>query len=309
MLEFYFGLFILALAIGSVLGWVAMSRLAKVQQQLTQLQRAVKALEAGKHKPSTNAQSRTPQHDPLWTPVAGQVADATPATITRVPGNAADRLPEQEFSIEQTRPSKVPETNLLSSSIGWVKQYWMVNLGALCIALAGIFLVRYSIERGLLDPVGRILLAVFTGLTLHAAAEVLCRRVDSHPALTALAGSASIALYSATLAALHLYDLLSPGVAFLALALIVLPTMALALRQGPSLAAIGILGAYVVPLLIFDGGSPRLWGWGLPCSALPIYIDLWDHKIQSSKLHPRKNSILRSAARADLRFPYQWSPH
>ncbi len=58
------------------------------------------------------------------------------------------------------------------------------------------------------------------------------------------------------LAALHLYQLISPEIVFIILGIISLLTMFLALRYGPVLAIIGILGAYVVPLLVFsDSGT------------------------------------------------------
>ena len=51
----------------------------------------------------------------------------------------------------------------------------MIWLGGLCVGLAGVFLVRYSIEQGLLGPGARILLAVATGVILHGVAEWLRR--------------------------------------------------------------------------------------------------------------------------------------
>ena len=55
-------------------------------------------------------------------------------------------------------------------------------------------------------------LALLTGLGLHAAAEWLRRRTGgSDPVFAALAGGASITLYAALLAALHLYHLLDPA--------------------------------------------------------------------------------------------------
>lgn len=132
----------------------------------------------------------------------------------------------------------------------------MIWLGGLCVGLAGIFLVRYTIERGLLGPTARILLALGAGVSLHGVVEWLRRKTGgTHPAFAALAGGSSIILYAAILAALRLYGLLSPAATFALLALIALVTMGLSLLHGPVLAIIGLLGAYVVPILVSDGSG------------------------------------------------------
>jgi uncharacterized membrane protein len=97
----------------------------------------------------------------------------------------------------------------------------MIWLGGISVALAGIFMVKYSIDVGLLGPKARVTLGILTGLVLHAAAEGLHRRTGgSNPVFAALAGGASITLYAALLAALHLYHLLDPRLVFVLLALV-----------------------------------------------------------------------------------------
>jgi uncharacterized membrane protein len=144
-----------------------------------------------------------------------------------------------------------------------MQRNWMAWLGGVCIALAGIFLVGYGIERGYLGPAARIVAAVLAGLVLHAAAEYLRRRTRTpHPAFAAMAGGASITLYAAIFAALALYSLIGPGLTFVLLALVSVATMALATVHGPMLAAIGILGAFVVPLLVPNHGGTTLVNLG-----------------------------------------------
>jgi uncharacterized membrane protein len=134
-----------------------------------------------------------------------------------------------------------------------VQDNWMIWLGGICLGLAGIFLVKYSIDAGLLGPTQRIILACITGILLHGLAEWLRRRTDeSHHAFGGLAGGASIILYAAMLAALNLYSLLSPSVVFGILAIVSLLTLLLAFRHGAPLAVLGILGAYYSDDLQFD---------------------------------------------------------
>ncbi|WOX04921.1 DUF2339 domain-containing protein [Microbulbifer pacificus] len=137
-----------------------------------------------------------------------------------------------------------------------VQQNWMVWLGGACVALSGIFLARYGIEQGLLGPRVRVALGLITALALYIASEVLRRRTGgSHPTFAALAGGGAITAFAAILSAVHLYHLVEPGLAFGMLAVVALLTMWLARLHGPVLAAIGMLGAYSVPVLVSTGGG------------------------------------------------------
>ncbi len=135
-----------------------------------------------------------------------------------------------------------------------LQAYWMIWLGGLCVALAGVFLARYAIEQGMLGQRTRVALGLLSGVGLHIAAEWLRRRTgEPHPAFAALAGGGSITLFAVLLASMRLYDMLSPGATFALLALVAILTMWLARLQGPFLAAIGIVGAYLVPVLVSSG--------------------------------------------------------
>ena len=134
----------------------------------------------------------------------------------------------------------------------------MAWLGGVSVALAGIFLVKYTIDQGLLTPVARVSLGIVGGLVMHGFVAWRIRSASGyHPALSALAASGSITICAAILAALHLYDLIQPLPAFAVLAVVAVATMVLAVQHGPILAALGLLGAYAVPLLI-GGDSDQM---------------------------------------------------
>jgi uncharacterized membrane protein len=135
-----------------------------------------------------------------------------------------------------------------------IKSQWMVWLGGICVGLAGIFLVKYSIERGFLGPRARIMAGLLSGVVLHVAAKWWRRKNPSgYGSIAALAAGGSITLFAALLAGLHLYHLWPPAVAFAGLTIVSVATMWLALLHGPILAILGILGAYIVPLLVNTG--------------------------------------------------------
>ncbi|MCZ4281256.1 DUF2339 domain-containing protein [Kiloniella laminariae] len=140
---------------------------------------------------------------------------------------------------------------------------WLVWLGSLTVIIGGIFLIKYSIENQLLSPGFRLTVSTLLGIGLMFGGEWLRRRPieraiaalqPNHvpPALTA----AGLAItYGSIYAAYGLYDLLPPLLAFILLTLVALAGLGLSLLQGPFIAAMGMLGAFVLPLLVSTGNA------------------------------------------------------
>ncbi|HVV41730.1 MAG TPA: DUF2339 domain-containing protein [Nitrobacter sp.] len=149
---------------------------------------------------------------------------------------------------------------------------WVVWVGGLTLALGGFFMVRYSIEQGLLGPGVRVLLGGLFALALLAAGEWTRRKeavsaiaplpIANIPAILTAAGTA--VAFATIYAAYTLYDFLVPGTAFILLGLVALGTLATALLHGPALAGLGVVGAFVTPVLV-SSGEPDYW-------ALYIYL-------------------------------------
>jgi uncharacterized membrane protein len=135
---------------------------------------------------------------------------------------------------------------------------WLVWLGAVTLALGGSFLVKLSIDYGLLIPPVRVALAVLLGIGLCVGAEWLSRR--EYPEKTgafgasyvpqALAAAGAATIFASLYAAYQLYGFISGGLAFPLLAATAAATVAISLRHGPLVAALGLTGAYIVPALI-----------------------------------------------------------
>ncbi|MCJ8313681.1 MAG: DUF2339 domain-containing protein [Saccharospirillaceae bacterium] len=160
--------------------------------------------------------------------------------------------------VKQNKPVYTPRTepsepNAFVKFVKWTIINWMVSIGGLSVAIAGVFLVKYSIDQNYLSPTFRIAFSILFGLVLHVVAFYWYRKSKQlYPSMSALAGAGSITLYAALLSALHLYAMLPSMFVFIILALISLSTMALALFYGPILAVMGIVGAMAVPLFIAD---------------------------------------------------------
>jgi uncharacterized membrane protein len=143
---------------------------------------------------------------------------------------------------------------------------WVVWLGGLTLALGGFFLVRYSIDAGLLGPGVRTLLGGAFALALLIAGEWTRRQestasiellpIANIPAVLTAAGTA--VAFGTAYAAYALYDFLAPASAFLLLGLVALGTLAAALLHGPMLAGLGVVAAFGTPLLV-SSERPDLW--------------------------------------------------
>src|SRR5262245_28269534 len=143
---------------------------------------------------------------------------------------------------------------------------WTVWVGGIALALGGIFLVRYTIEQGLIGPGVRTFLGGLLAAALIAAGEWTRRNdirggfVDiptAHiPGILTAAGTT--VAYATVYAAYALYGFLPPGAAFVLLGLVALATLAAALLHGPALAGLGLIGAYVTPLLV-STDAPNFW--------------------------------------------------
>ncbi len=142
-----------------------------------------------------------------------------------------------------------------------------VWLGGITLALAAIFLVRYSIEQGYLSPSVRVILAALFGAGLIVGGDRLRGRDDRVAQALAAAGAAS--LYGALFSAVALYDMIPRGVGG-GLALVLTGfCILLSLRHGIFVATLAFVGGFVSPLVI--GGDtpnvPALFGYLLATAA------------------------------------------
>ena len=143
---------------------------------------------------------------------------------------------------------------------------WVVWVGGLTLALGGFFMVRYSIEAGLISDKVRTLLGGLFALALLAAGEWTRRKesissiaalpIANIPAILTAAGTA--VAFATVYAAYALYDFLVPATAFILLGMVALGTLTAALLHGPALAGLGIAAAFVTPVLV-SSDEPDFW--------------------------------------------------
>jgi uncharacterized membrane protein len=93
---------------------------------------------------------------------------AAPAPPSEPP--VVEDLPESlETPPDQQQESPIPKAvvfrrDRMAEAATWLKTNWFLAIAALSLALAGVFLVQYGIENGLLTPFWRVAGAVALGL-------------------------------------------------------------------------------------------------------------------------------------------------
>lgn len=241
------------------------NKVAMLDHRIFRLDERLSALGAGEAAPSSSPPAAEPAAAP---PAVAGEAEAEPPTepadATFQPYEVSAVPPPQPPSPSARERGKRFEQRLVEN--------WLVWLGGVTLALGGAFLVKLSIDYGLLTPSVRVLLAILLGVGLCAGSEwVLRRELDADADATApsyvpqaMAAAGAATVFAAIYAAYQLYGLIPADSAFVLLAATAVATVVLALRQGVLVAAIGLVGAYVVPALVASD-TPH---------ALPLFLYL-----------------------------------
>ncbi|HEY0125219.1 MAG TPA: DUF2339 domain-containing protein [Rhizobium sp.] len=243
-------------------------RLRKLEGRVQELQNALagQVLAVRSHESVLAAEPTEAAPQPLAETVAEPGAKAGSMAEDEEAAIAARGIPEQihETAAPTLAPDVAASSNeSLESKIG---ARWAVWVGGIALAFGGIFMVKYSIESGLLSPAVRLTLTAIFGLVLVAAGEVIRRR--SAPVLAntfqnamipgVLTAAGIVALFGSTYAAHGIYGFIGPATAFFLLALISLATLSLSLLHGQALAGLGLLASMVTPALIAST-APKPW--------------------------------------------------
>ena len=237
------------------------SKIAMLDHRIFRLDERLSALRAEPPIAPTAAPGTEPGREP-----AAAASEATPAS-------PAEPVSEPVPETAQAMAAAPPGTTKAGKSFEQrLAENWLVWLGGVTLALGGAFLVKLSIDYGLLTPPVRVLLAILLGVGLCAGSERVLRRELAEPGETpapsyvpqALAAAGAATVFAAIYAAYQLYGLIPADSAFVLLAATAIATVVLALRQGVFVAALGLVGAYVVPGLVAND-TPH---------ALPLFLYL-----------------------------------
>jgi len=249
----------LVIAAGALCGLIALIQLNGLKQEIAVLRAKVTKLQASKVVPFNNVQGEVKDSAPE--PQAMAINTEPTLAIQSAPIGAVKQKPAAPKKAKPATPSFI--TTLFEKLRTGFEQNWMTWIGAIALAFGGIFLAKYSLEAGLLSPLTRLSLGGVFGLSLIAVASYLhYKRIifegfnNYIPA--ALASGGFITCFALTLLAYSSYSMISPTAAFIVLAIIAISASAMALKIGPLLAVLGIIGAYSVPIWVNTGSNNLL---------------------------------------------------
>jgi uncharacterized membrane protein len=239
-----------------VIAIVALIFARKAMNQATALRTRLDAIE-----PTGATRFVPPPLTQVQTAKRAVPAAVPPPIIPEVESIAPTAVPEAAPKIADGPPA-APNRGFEET----VGTRWVVWIGGLTLALGGFFMVRYSIDAGLLGPGVRTILGGLFALALVAAGEWTRRKqsisaietlpIANIPAILTAAGTA--VAFATVYAAYALYGFLVPATAFILLGLVALGTLAAALLHGPALAGLGVVGAFATPVLV-SSDKPDFW--------------------------------------------------
>ncbi|MFZ5673767.1 MAG: DUF2339 domain-containing protein [Pseudomonadota bacterium] len=279
MFDDFIGLLILVLVVifftPLILSIIAMTRTGDLKRRLAALETRLAQYEAGgvQVQPAVagagEAEVLAPDADVVETPASEPVDDDQAARQGRVWARASRSQDEPEAAGEAAGSGPTPESIAAAAPppppaaprAGIEERLtsrWLVWVGAIALALAGIFLVKYSIENALLTPAMRISAGLVLGAALILAGEWLRRRAGSQQIAAlkpdyvpgALVSAGLFICFASIYAAYALVDLLGPTATFIGLAAVALVAFVLAALHSPIVAIIGLLAGFATPALV-----------------------------------------------------------
>jgi uncharacterized membrane protein len=196
---------------------------------------------------------------------------APAAEIAPPPAPVFEPEPPPEPALTPAAPAPAAPAPVVEPvRVGWEQRLGaraFLWIGAVTLALAAVFLVRYSIEEGYLSPEVRVILAALFGFALIGGAERMRTRDERVAQALAAAGVAS--LYGALFAAVALYDMISKVAAGGGAAALTAFAIGVSLRHGMFVAGLAFVGGFASPAIIGSDtpNTPVLFGYLLAIAA------------------------------------------
>ena len=247
------GLIVLAIPVSIVVLLVGHTRM---RRRVEQLERQIALLQGA--EPDLTG-------DPVPQPKAPRSAPWAPPKPTEKPAKI-----EPTKIDRPVRPptERTPRDDWFARFGAWLRENWFYAVSALSLALAGIFLVQYGVESGLLPPLARVIAALAFGVVLILVGEVVRRRFGDDEASASayipsvFSGAGLVTLFGGVLAARQLYNLIGPEAGLIGMIAVALIGLVLGWFHGPLLAAVGLIGAYAAPFVIGGSSDNPTWLYG-----------------------------------------------
>ena len=237
------------LALVAVLGYLVHlnRRLKRLEQQWEYVWGAQEQWETAPAGEVASARSPEPDARPAPEVQRFEPPETAPASVVEAPAELEAAEPEPAYQDEEGEPDR---------GFGFEELFGRrlpIWAGGITLAVAGMLIVKLSIEAGLLSPPVRVILGSIFGFFLIGAAELALRqeaRVRDERVRQALAGAGIASLYASILVAANIYHLIDPLLAMVGAAAVTAMALGLSLRFGAPSALLGLAGGLAAPALI-----------------------------------------------------------
>lgn len=277
-------IFLILVGIAWALGTPLIAIIALVRTSGLRAQNERLASDLASLRRETVAANRQPLRPPLQAASPEAVLpettppEATPVEAAVPPPPAPPFVPEPEAIVigaelpasGSASPPPLTGPTVEPVTVGWEQRLGaraFLWVGAITLALAAVFLVRYSIEEGYLSPEVRVILAALFGFALIAGAEWM--RLRDNRVSQALAAAGVAALYGSLLSAVALHGMISKVAASGGATALTAFAITLSLRHGILVAALAFVGGFLSPAIIGSEqpNTPVLFGYLLAIAA------------------------------------------
>ena len=257
-------------AVGFMTAWVhQLSDKVKALQNQLKHHSQIQEDEKPKESPDTQSapeSSNPEQSDWLQTEPTIQTVKTAADTIVTPPlrgtqraSNTAQPIPKVAITPESVKAKSPPKPSVLSKAFGFARDWFIggnpfVRAGIVLLFIGVVFLLRYSLDKGLIPVELRLAGAAATALALLFFGWRLRERVGAY-GLILQAGGIGL-LYLTVFGAFSLYQIIPSMVAFALLVIIVAAGVLLAVLQNSlPLAMFATAGGFLAPLLTSSGSN------------------------------------------------------
>lgn len=247
------------------------ARVDQLTGTVAELRARISNLEAGVPTPATTADTSPPPTTPAVVAQPAAPVDAPALVTIDTPASPVAPTPQAPAPVEAPEPDYVDAPPLSGTWGGaatrpeWLQKIiaWftggntVVRVGVILLFFGVAFALQYAYEHSNVPPELRVGGAVFGGLVLLALGWRL-RHSRAGFAMALQGGGVGI-LYLTIFAALRLYALLPPAMAFGLLVVMAACSIVLAVRQdSQALAILAASGGFLAPVLASTGGGSHV---------------------------------------------------
>jgi len=307
-----FTIFIIVVIVGALVTWKAVGRISKLEDKVHQLNQELSDLRSlflERVSSPEREQAIEPASvaEPESAPPCASIQSDEPKISSEPEHTLAIKAPAQQAAAFEplkssdiqaafSQPRESGFEKQTSKLLANIQENWLIWVGALAMLIGGGYLVQVIGSHIEFSPIMRVTMALSVSLATVFAGEWLHRKEQKSPRRAKLAqgftyvpaaitGTGLTGIYGTAIFAFVVYQLLSPSVSLAILAGVAFSSLLLSLRQGPSMAVLGLIGGYTAPLWI-SGAEPNYYLLAGYVSAISIAATLLMQRVRRNWIAP-----------------------